>query len=209
MPHGTSPTMPIRLAAGLLAALLLMGPSAGAADRSGQFAARGVGQATCADFVAAIDEQSTDYYITGGWLDGYLTAFSQLTADTYDIAPWQGTDALAAVITVNCERDPTQSLMGVIVAMAGALKGQRLRDRSTEVVAKVGEKSISLYQDTLRRMQEALAAAGHYKGTADGQFGPKTQAAIEAFQMARGIAVTGLPDQPTVWALLGPTLDPR
>ncbi len=49
--------------------------------------------------------------------------------------------------------------------------------------------------------QEHLAAA-HYPVQIDGDFGPATQAAVEQFQTAHGIPVSGIVDQPTWQALL-------
>jgi len=42
-------------------------------------------------------------------------------------------------------------------------------------------------------IQHALATLGIYKGEADGRTGPKTRAAISAYQKAAGMKVTGLP----------------
>jgi Putative peptidoglycan binding domain len=49
--------------------------------------------------------------------------------------------------------------------------------------------------------QEHLVSAGEAI-TIDGAFGPKTQAAVEAFQIAQGLAPTGIIDTPTWQALL-------
>jgi hypothetical protein len=49
--------------------------------------------------------------------------------------------------------------------------------------------------------QEHLVAAGD-SAQIDGDFGPSTQAAVEQFQTAHGLAVTGIVDQPTWQALL-------
>ncbi|MEM9736262.1 MAG: peptidoglycan-binding protein, partial [Pseudomonadota bacterium] len=50
-------------------------------------------------------------------------------------------------------------------------------------------------------LQRHLAAAGHSPGALDGDFGPKTEAALRAFQKALGLVVTGLVD-PDTWACL-------
>ena len=54
----------------------------------------------------------------------------------------------------------------------------------------------------MRNVQQALKNRGFYVGAVDGLFGPKTQAALKTFQRKTGIAVTGLPDQPTLIKLL-------
>lgn len=46
--------------------------------------------------------------------------------------------------------------------------------------------------EDVTRLQKRLAAAGFDPGAADGIFGPKTEAALRAFQESAGIAVDGI-----------------
>jgi hypothetical protein len=55
-----------------------------------------------------------------------------------------------------------------------------------------------LPRERVRRVQERLAAAGFDPGPADGIAGPRTRAALRAFQEARGLDPTGEPDGPTL-----------
>ena len=65
---------------------------------------------------------------------------------------------------------------------------------------------------SVKTLQQALANAGFSPGAADGQFGPKTAAAVKAFQSAKGLVADGIVG-PKTWAKLnsapggsGPTL---
>src|SRR5207249_5229985 len=55
--------------------------------------------------------------------------------------------------------------------------------------------------DTVRRAQEALERAGYEIGSADGQMGPRTLAAIKRFQTDRYLTVSGQLDDSTLAAL--------
>jgi len=55
----------------------------------------------------------------------------------------------------------------------------------------------------IRRLQERLAARGLYSGARNGRFGPKLKAAIEAFERASAMPVTGLATRPLLQALIG------
>ncbi len=46
-----------------------------------------------------------------------------------------------------------------------------------------------------KSVQRAMAAAGHYRGSIDGKYGPGSRAAARAFIIARGHAATGWSDQ--------------
>jgi peptidoglycan hydrolase-like protein with peptidoglycan-binding domain len=55
-------------------------------------------------------------------------------------------------------------------------------------------------QSTIREAQQALSEKGH-QVPADGKLGPKTQAAVKAFQKDQGLQQTGQLDQQTLAAL--------
>ena len=56
--------------------------------------------------------------------------------------------------------------------------------------------------DDVRTVQTILTTLGYYTGAVDGQYGPGTAAAVQAFQTAEGITpVSGVVDAAT-WAKL-------
>jgi peptidoglycan hydrolase-like protein with peptidoglycan-binding domain len=58
-----------------------------------------------------------------------------------------------------------------------------------------------VYLDDLEGVQNALIKLGYNPGTADGKDGPKTQAAVRAFQTAAKIGVDGIAGPITKGAL--------
>ncbi len=56
----------------------------------------------------------------------------------------------------------------------------------------------------VKALQQRLAALKYYPGTADGEFGPNTQAALWAFQEINGVKVTGVVDAATKARLVRP-----
>lgn len=202
------PPMPSSAAACIAAALGLAvlaaaGAEAAAADaRTKTFAVEGIGQTPCSAYVEARDERGEHYYNFGGWIDGYLTAYNHHNADTYDITPFENIDLLAAVLARFCQRHPEVPFFQAIASMVEELKPHRLRERGEPVTLEAGGETVTVYRVVVARVQEALAAAGHYDGAVDGAYGPKTRAAIAAFQAERGLPQTGLPDQVTLLRLL-------
>ncbi len=186
-------------------AATLMSLEARAADSGGQFAVEGIGGSTCESFVTAKSESSDAYWMFLGWLDGYMTGINQYSPETYDITPWQSQNLLAALFEKFCATNPGANFFAVANKMIAELRNDRLRESSVLVVAKVGERSIGVYRETLRRAQVQLKEGGHYQGEVDGLFGPNTQRALESYQKRVGLTVTGLPDQATLLKLLRPS----
>lgn len=188
-----------------LLAATLMSLEAHAADSGGQFSVEGIGGSTCENFVTAKSESSNAYYAFLGWLDGYMTGINQYAPETYDITPWQSQNLLAALFEKFCAKNPGAKFFAVANKMIVELRDDRLRESSAPVIAKVGERSIRVYREILRRVQVLLKEGGHYKGGIDGLFGPNTRRALESYQKQVGSTVTGLPDQATLFKLLSPS----
>ena len=186
-------------------AATLMSLEAQAADSGGQFSVEGIGGSTCESFVTAKSESSNAYYMFLGWLDGYMTGINQYAPETYDITPWQSQNLLAALFEKFCAKNPGANFFAVANKMIVELRDDRLRESSAPVIAKVGERSIGVYREILRRVQVLLKEGGHYKGGIDGLFGPNTRRALESYQKQVGSTVTGLPDQATLFKLLSPS----
>ena len=180
-----------------------------AADSSGHFALRGVGLATCEQFLQASEERQENILLAGGWLEGYMTAVNQLMPKTFDIAPWQNTDTVLALVKHNCERNRDQRFFAVVTAMIQFLAENRLQEQSDRVLAEADGQRVAVYAEVMRDVQQRLIDEGLLQGNADGQFGSKTRAALQEFQKKENIQVTGLPDQVTLWRLLSDETAPQ
>jgi hypothetical protein len=187
----------------LLGALMAPGLAAGA-DADGRFAIKGAGVTTCERFVKEREAGSTAYLQYAGWVMGYVSAVNTLEEDTFDIAPWEGTDLLLAILAANCAEHPEAPFAAAVQGMVESLHRDRLQETSQPVRFKVGEREFALYETIVRRMQERLKGLGHYASTVDGDYGPGTQAAVKAFQESIGLEATGMPDPVTMTKLLRP-----
>ena len=193
-----------RTAVGLALALACSTPfGAHAASKTGQYAVKGIGIQKCADFLTAYEKRTQGAFVFAGWVDGYISAYNRAHADTFDAAPWQSVDVLLALIHSHCSKAPEERLFGVVHAMIEFFKDQTLTESSPTVETAAGDKKITLYKEVLRRAQQKLVEAGVYSGTPDGLFGPKTQAAFEAYQEKHKLPTSGLPDQQTLVDLFG------
>ena len=84
-----------------------------------------------------------------------------------------------------------------------------LRDTIKPLRDACGWPEQQLDSDLVVRVQIKLKSLDYYKGTVDGIYGPKTKAALEAFQQVRGLPVTGIPDKVTADAVVSYTWERR
>ncbi|MDQ2694906.1 MAG: peptidoglycan-binding protein [Pseudomonadota bacterium] len=198
-------TMRLQRMLAVLPLIALLPLAAPAADKEGRFAWKGISRMTCERYSAERQKGTDAIVILKTWLDGYITALNQFQPDTFDIASSVDTFLLAQLLENHCRDNPKDPLLPLIASAMGRLnQHDRLRQVSQPVETKSGDQTVVVYQDVMRRSQEALKARGHYKGGVDGQFGPKTREAFQSFQKKEGLEATGLPDQPTLFKLLEP-----
>jgi hypothetical protein len=183
----------------LAAALALAAAGAAeAADRQGRFKIEGAGALRCERYGQIRAQQGEDYKVVLSWMNGYLTAVNELTPDTFDVLTWQSAELVGTLIDGFCQQNKEVNVVTALGQLVKALMPQRVETLPQIVAAESGGRKIGIYKNVLREVQDRLIRTGHYKGKPDGAYGPGTKAALEAFQRANRIEVTGLPDQRTL-----------
>ncbi len=173
-----------------------------AASGGDRYAVKDAGLQACEQFSRARSSESKAYYLSVGWVSGYLTGYNQFAADTVDIAPWQSIDLLVTLLDNYCRDNPRVVLARAVEAMARGLAPSRLRTDSERIEARAGAKSVLIYREVMRRAQRKLTKLGHYQGEINGRHDEATSRAFKAYQRVQSISVTGLPDQSTLYGLL-------
>lgn len=175
--------------------------TAQASDQNGEFALKGAGFLPCQVYVQEREKESSIYYMIGGWLEGFLSAHNRYTEQTYDVTSFETLELLLSVIRNHCKSNPNDRLYTVINSVIIKLHPQRVVMESPKVAIAEGERQTQLYRETIRRMQERLAALGLFKDEADGRYTDATRSALIAFQSDIEFETTGFPDQTTLWRL--------
>ena len=102
------------------------------------------------------------------------------------------------------------ALMLTIPAAAAAQGGQAGSETAVDQRnSRVVEEELQLDRAARREIQEGLEAAGFDPGGVDGLFGPRTRAAIRAWQSAQGSRATGYLDEASAAALRASAADER
>ncbi|GAB4532831.1 MAG: hypothetical protein Tsb0010_13760 [Parvularculaceae bacterium] len=182
--------------------LLLQSAGALAADADGKFAMKGAGFLPCGVYVQERASQSNVYYMIGGWLEGYLSAYNRFAADTFDVASFQSLELMLNLIDQHCQDNPDDRLFGVIDALLADFAESRIKTESIRVRIEEGPRQTQLYRETISRIQSKLAEKGLYHDEIDGRYAEAVKSAIMAYQSDIGFEMTGFPDQATLWRLL-------
>lgn len=186
----------------LLLILSFREPEALAADAQNRFSIRGVGLLTCEIYENERKAQSATYQIFGGWIDGYITGVNQYAPETFDVLSFESSELVAELLSAHCKANPQDVVFSVLNSMFIKLQDDRIHEASPHIEVTIDSRSVRLYEDVLRRIQNRLQEEGYYNGEITGTFGESEKAALAAFQTSIGLNPTGFPDQATLWKLI-------
>ena len=174
---------------------------ASAADEDGKFAVKGAGKRLCSNFLLAAEQKSTDYYLYGGWLEGYISAYNRFQPENYDATPWQTTELLLALLQQDCENGKDRHFLTVTNGLLKALFPIRLPAESALVAIDVNDAKSYFYVEILKRAKQRLRKMDYLKDMGSSDFDQATLDAFKHFQRDNGLAQTGVPDQNTLMNL--------
>ncbi|MGF1607220.1 MAG: peptidoglycan-binding protein [Rhodothalassiaceae bacterium] len=185
-----------------LAVLTAGMPAVQARDAEGNAAIKGSGQAKCEIFIQSLNDNKQEAVLFVGWLNGFMSGINLFEEKTFDIVPWQPPAYLVALMRNYCTQNPEEPFHSAALKLARSFAPTRLAERSDVVQVPHEEGQLPIYKAVLQRVQEHLIEEGYLIGSADGLYGPATKRALEAYQQARGIEVTGIPDLNTLQSVL-------
>lgn len=189
----------VLVAAGAL--LVAAADLAKAGDKAGNYFVRGFGSQSCERFLAERKAGSPAYLIFRTWANGYITAYSQFGADTYDAAADFDLDSVAAMIANFCAGNKKSNYATAVYVVTRELHKYRIEKQSPVASIRAGKGELHVFEETVRRIQQTLKQQGIYKGAVDGKFGKSTATAIGIYQNKKKLPETGVPDRRTLLAV--------
>lgn len=190
------------LAAAIVLPVLFGAAGAEAADANGNFALRGIGAQSCQAMIEQIQKDQNIVPVATTWLLGYATAINRVSPETYDVSPVVDSTALLRMVIGVCQKFPESRFETVVADVLKALSTARVKTDSPIIEAKAGDVTVQIRQETLQAVQQALVQRNYLRATPDGIFGPRTEAALRAFQKDQQLPETGVPDAATVVRIL-------
>lgn len=192
------------LAAALGAAPIVAVPGALAATETGQFAVRGVGSRSCGDLTAALGGEAADNVTDAAalWTAGYVSHVNRSTPGLFEALPIVDNAVVARLALNVCGSNPDAMFEAVIAQVIASFAGAALSEESELVRIGPEGASTTVRRAVFRGVQQRLIDEGFLPaGAADGLYGPQSRRALIAFQAARGISETGIPDPATLIAM--------
>jgi peptidoglycan hydrolase-like protein with peptidoglycan-binding domain len=174
-----------------------------AADPKGNFAVYGLGVQSCEALKAAADHDATiTRRALSSWVMGYLSALNRLQADTFDVSPVSVGKALSEMVLAVCTTNLSARVEAVAFAVLRQLSVARQANESPLLEVRNGNVATAIRKDVLVSVQAELIKLKLLDGTADGAYGDKSRHAVEEFQKAQKLPVTGVPDAATIVRIL-------
>lgn len=184
------------------AALVSHAPGAAAADAQGRFVPKGYGSLPCTQFIKLLqDKKEAEISQVADWLNGFVSAYNVLTAQTYDVSPWHTDSVVIELVARACDQNPKEALVNAAHGIVRLMGETKLAAAEQLIEVKSGDRTVRIYPTVLKQAQATLVKLGLLAGTPDGSYGPKTKTAIEAFQDRVKLQKTSVPDVDTIFAL--------
>jgi hypothetical protein len=171
------------------------------ADNQGKFAVKGAGKHACKDFTKAANARTTDYYLFGGWVEGFISSYNQFQPENFDITPWQTTELILTLLKTHCAKNPDTRFLSATNSLIKTLFPIRLNENSNLMSVQVGKSKSYFYQEIITRVKSRLKAMGYLSGNINSTFKQEDAIALEKFQRKIGLTPTGMLDQQTLASL--------
>jgi hypothetical protein len=170
-----------------------------AADAKGNFALHGIGAESCGSVIQQmLHGEPAERTVLEAWTLGFLTGENVFQKNTFDASVIDQPQVLTNIVEGVCQQHPRATVASAVAAVFRGMHAERQRAQSPYVNVKNGKYELGIRKNVLIEVQQALIKMGYLHGNADGVYGQDTQDAIDAFQKAHSIPVTGVPDPETV-----------
>lgn len=173
-----------------------------ALDRNGKYAIKGVGNASCDQYVKITETDDPQKFLFAGWINGYMTAHNQHLKDTFDIVSWENIETLGNYLRSHCKKNPNLSFFQATTQMLSELHEKRIVEFISATNMASGNQSQKSYIQVVQRVQKKLIELKLFKGADDGKMSAELVASLNVYRKAQGMLESDSLDQQVLHALL-------
>lgn len=171
-------------------------------DGNGQFAIKGVGNASCTDYVRVVEENDPQKLLFAGWINGYITAHNQHLSETFDVTSWENIETIGNYLREHCKKNSELSFFQATTQLVNQLHPDRIKEFKGAENMSSGSQSIKSYIQVNQKVQTRLKTLGFYEGEIDGKMTPALIDGVNQFRATMEWPETLVLDQRTLHMLL-------
>ena len=165
------------------------------------FVTKGVGAALCKNQTESVQNNDSQRFLFGGFVQGYVTALNESLSSTFDLTPWQTDTTLGRVLFNYCQDNPNQQFVYAVGRVLISFNSEVLQTPSPLQVIPGVKPTMLLREDVIKRMIERLVHLGYGDLKVDAGFTSSVKEALEKFQKNEGLEISGRPTQDTLLIL--------
>jgi hypothetical protein len=132
-----------------------------AADESGGFVVKGVGAKSCSAFVEVAARGSRELSQYLGYVNGYTSAYNEISEDTFDVWRWQTTDTVLLLLLQRCQREPGLSFGAALATLTRYLDGSKIGAKVGVVRVGTPDEGFFVYEPVYADILAALEGEGY------------------------------------------------
>jgi hypothetical protein len=143
--------------------ILLLGVicNADAKDLKGSFAIKGVGTLTCQMFLDAAASDAVILQQYAGYVTGYVSAFNELSNETFDLLPWQQLDTYMLLLLQQCKEKPQVTVGSAVSQIARYFKAKKIKVAAQTIEIKGAGIKLHFYPEVVRQIKTELKRKGY------------------------------------------------
>lgn len=141
--------------------MLCISGFAHAKDLNGSFVVKGVGTLSCKELIIAARKDAPVLQQYAGYLSGYISAYNELSDETFDVLPWQHLDTVMLLLLENCKQKPESTVGGAVSRVTQFFKANKQVIKAEKTEVKGPQQSVFLYPTVVEQITNALQQKGY------------------------------------------------
>jgi len=141
--------------------LFFVSCDASAKDLKGSFAVKGVGTLTCNQFLDAAANDAPVLQQYAGYVTGYVSAFNELSNETFDLLPWQQLDTYMLLLLQQCKKKPQATVGSAVSQIARYFKVNKIKMAAQTIEIKGEGINLRFYPEVVRQIKTELEKKGY------------------------------------------------
>ena len=131
------------------------------AGKAGGFVVKGVGAKPCSNFVEVAAQGSRELSQYLGFVNGYTSAYNEISEGTFDVWRWQTTDTVLLLLLKHCQREPELSFGAALATLTRYLADSKIEASARVVRVGTPDAGFFVYEPVYADILASLEGEGY------------------------------------------------